>query len=105
MKTQDVYKSREQRTAEYEMKMHEAKQIVSQLSMMLSVKDGEFRITFARNVKGFETYEAREAVAYYTDDLRDAVGTARMMYAHHSQFVTHAKSQDLAMHNNELAKH
>jgi hypothetical protein len=82
------------------MKMHDAKQTVAKLNMTIT-KDSEtqeYRVTFARHVKGYETAEAREAVAYYTDDLQDAVGTARMMHAYKAQTMTLAESQVYAMH-------
>lgn len=53
--------------------LRQARQIVKDLGMTLRVIDGEeYRVAYVPD---------REASAYYTNDLDDAVGTARAMYA------------------------
>ena len=59
----------------------------------------EVRVTFSRDVPGYETSERREAVAYYTDDYDDAVSTGKSMHMQHSA-VTNAAAQRV----NEIRK-
>lgn len=48
------------------------------------------RVTFARDVPGYESAERREAVAYYSDDYDDCVSTAKAMHMQHSVVIQRA---------------
>ena len=71
------------------MKLKDAKQELAKLNMTITHDRiaQEYRVTFARNTPGYESAERRDAVAYFTDDIDDAVGTARMMYGQHHAVV------------------
>lgn len=53
------------------MTQQEARQRLNLNGMTLHKRDGEYRVNFIEN--------AREATAYYTDDLEDAVLTGAVM--------------------------
>lgn len=51
----------------------------AKLGLFVTVSLGEYRITFPASE--IHSSEQREALAYYTEDADDAIGTARLMRA------------------------
>lgn len=72
--------------------LKQAKQELARFDMTISKTQyaNELRVTFKRDVPGYETAERREAVAYYTDDYDDAVSTGKAMHMQHSAVVNAA---------------
>lgn len=68
------------------MKMKEAKAALANIGMTINRTGygNEVRVTFMQHVDGYKTAARREAVAYYTDDLNDAVSTAFDMHKRNS---------------------
>lgn len=71
--------------------LKDAKQELARWNMTINKQQtGEYRVTFSDRVEGYESRERREAVAYYADDLDDAIGTAKAMHMQHSAVVNRA---------------
>lgn len=72
----------------------EAQAELHRLGITLRKRDGEYRINYI---------DGHERTAYYTDDLGDAIGTARLMYdCKHSpddRFDEHFKKLHYALAN------
>ena len=69
------------------MTQAETLRAIRHLGLLVRVRDGEFRVTFP----GLSV-ERAEAVAYYTEDREDALGTARAMIRFHQSAVAQANA-------------
>lgn len=69
-----------------QLTLKQAKEICGNLGMTLRKTDGEYRVTYRVTASDWKTREQAEEYAYYTNDLSDAVATARLMSVDHTEF-------------------